>query len=119
METRSINQQEIAVIEKALERARVVDFEEGVLTTLTSLKVVDRCNCGCASVDFVPSGQAPPYGPIADAVAITQAGGTVGIIVWGSANEVTGLEVYDAGAGEHDLRLPIPETIRSLDAPAV
>jgi hypothetical protein len=114
MEIRAINQQEIAVIETATKRAPVIHIEDAILTTITTLKVVGRCSCGCDSVDFVPSGQAPPYRPIADARAITHAGGNVGITIWGSETAVTGLEVYDAGAGAHDLHLPIPETIQSL-----
>ena len=35
-------------------------------------------------------------------------------MIWGSETAVTGLEVYNAGVGERDLHLPIPETIRSL-----
>ena len=114
MEIRPINEQEIEVITTAVDRAHVVDVKEEVLRAVPLLNVVGRCNCGCASVDFVPSGQAPPYVPIADAIATTHVGGEVGIIVWGSENEITGLEVYDAGAGELDLRLPVPETIRAV-----
>jgi hypothetical protein len=112
MTIRAINEQEVAVIRTTMARASVADVQEDVLATLNTLKIVDRCSCGCASVDFVPGGQAPPYRPIADALGTTNAGGTVGIIIWGSENAVTGLEIYDAGAGEHDLRLPSPETIR-------
>jgi hypothetical protein len=63
MEIRAINQQEIAVIETAIKRAPVIHIEDAILTTITTLKVVGRCSCGCDSVDFVPSGQAPPYRP--------------------------------------------------------
>jgi hypothetical protein len=35
----------------------------------------------------------------------------VGVIVWGTADRVTGLEVYDLGAGPHDLTLPVPDSI--------
>src|SRR5215510_6350353 len=114
MEIRPISQLEVAVIETAIKRAPVIHIQDVVLTTLTTLKIVGRCSCGCASIDFVPSGQAPPYRPIADARAITYAGGEVGIMIWGSETAVTGLEVYNAVVGERDLHLPIPETIRSL-----
>ncbi|MGH7535357.1 MAG: hypothetical protein ACREMG_07215, partial [Gemmatimonadales bacterium] len=49
--------------------------------------------------------------PIADGIGTTPAGGKVGVIVWGTAEAVTGLEVYDLGAGAADLRLPDPSSI--------
>src|SRR5262245_42317507 len=119
MKIRAINEQEVLVIQTAIARGRVVDIQDAVLSTLTKLQIVGQCNCGCASVDFVPSGQALPYKPIADVLGTTSTGGEVGIIVWGSENAITGLEVYDAGAGQHDLHLPVPESIRSFDQGAV
>jgi hypothetical protein len=51
-------------------------------------------------------------------VGTTKLGGTVGIIVWGRDDQITGLEVYDLGAGEDDLTLPVPESIRPFEATA-
>jgi hypothetical protein len=76
--------------------------------------VVDQCNCGCASVDFAFAGEERPR-PIADGVATTPAGGGVGVIVFGTADAITGLEIYDNGAGERDLTLPLPDSIRGWD----
>lgn len=50
--------------------------------------------------------------PIADGIATTPSGGTVGVIVWGTDDSVTSLEIYDLGAGDGDQRLPTPESIR-------
>ena len=70
--------------------------------------------CGCASVDFEKE-QLGISQPIADGTGKTANGGSVGIIVWGANNLITGLEVYDLGAGDDDLGLPDPNSIVSWD----
>ena len=50
-----------------------------------------------------------------DAYGKTASGGHVGLIVWGTDRTITGLEVYDEGAGQDDLRLPDPASITSWD----
>jgi hypothetical protein len=76
--------------------------------------VVGVCGCGCDSVDFTPHDPSHTSAPVADGVGTTPAGGDVGVIVWGTSDAITGLEIYDMGAGESDLRLPNPDTIRPL-----
>jgi len=49
---------------------------------------------------------------VADGIGTTSAGGQVGVIVWGRGKAITGLEIYDLGAGENDLKLPIPSSIK-------
>ena len=66
------------------------------------------------------SERAPADRPVSDreievlaaALEHAPAGGEVGVIVWGRGNAVTGLEIYDLGAGPADLRLPDPASIR-------
>lgn len=36
----------------------------------------------------------------------------MGVIVWGRDDAITALEIYDLGAGEDGLRLPLPSSIR-------
>ena len=112
---RDINRQEMAVIRTALERAPKYDKCCDLIDQIESLQVVGGCDCGCASVDFQLHGQSPPAQPIADATGTTQAGGTVGVLIWGSAERITGLEIYDLGAGDDDLQLPTIESIGSWD----
>ena len=50
---------------------------------------------------------------LGDGVGQTAKGGTVGIIIWGTTEAVTGIEVYDLGAGQDDLTLPVVGSIRS------
>jgi hypothetical protein len=77
--------------------------------------VVAKCECGCASVDF----DAPPREEratlVADGTAQTSRGGQVGVIVWGRPDAITGLEIYDLGAGEGDLGLPVSASIIAWD----
>ena len=78
---------------------------------LPALRVVAMCECGCASVDFEapPSPERPMI--MADATARTSSGGEIGIIVWGRSDAITSLEIYDRGAGEADLVLPVVTSI--------
>jgi hypothetical protein len=62
-------------------------------------------------VDFARDDEGEHPRVLADAVGETPSGGTVGVIVWGHPEAVTGLEVYDLGAGDDDLRLPVPASI--------
>jgi hypothetical protein len=82
---------------------------------LEGLRVIDRCDCGCASVDFAPPDPARPAKPIGKGVGTTRAGDLVGVIVWGRENEVTALEIHDFGSVDTDLRLPDPASIRAVD----
>jgi hypothetical protein len=108
---RLISPTEVAVIRAALERAPRALSPARLLPPIEELRVVGRCKCGCDSVDFIPV-EMERSRPIAEAIATTPSGGTVGVIVWGTNESVTGLEVYDLGAGDGDLRLPTPESIR-------
>jgi hypothetical protein len=112
---RPISPEEVAVIRTALERIPTSPEYKSLAASLGELRAIDRCSCGCDSVDFAPHDPARPATIVADGLGTTLAGGTVGLIVWGRADAITGLEVYDLGAGDHDLRLPTPDSIRSWD----
>jgi hypothetical protein len=109
---RPISSAEIEVIRATLERAPSAPEFSALGQHLENLRAINRCVCGCDSVDFAEHDPARLPMPIADGTGITAQGGTVGVIVWGRADSVTGLEVYDLGAGENDLRLPTPDSIR-------
>lgn len=67
------------------------------MPTVGDLRVVGGCECGCASVDFVIT--TPEHRrTIADGLGILANGERVGVIVWGTPNAVTGLEIYDMSA---------------------
>lgn len=111
---RSITQHEIAVIRAAFEKAARVQLEPTVLERLGDLRVVERCGCGCDSVDFVEYDAQRPWQPIADGTGTTPAGTTIGLIIWGTTDAITGIEVY-ALDDNADLRLPVENSIRAWE----
>jgi hypothetical protein len=110
-ERRLIREDEAEVIRAALDRAKVADISEGATGTLSSLEVVSRCECGCASIDFELPSSDKRSTLLADGTATTPRGGAVGVIVWGRGDRISGLEIYDLGAGDDDLVLPLPTSI--------
>ena len=113
VQRRSISHAEIAVLRAAFEHAATRSISGAQIAAIEGLRVVSRCDCGCDSVQFeVPDGTG--HGdPIADGVASTSAGGRVGVLVFGTDQVISALEIYDLGAGEDGLRLPEPDSIRS------
>lgn len=110
-ERRSISRSEADIVRAALERASRAPLEETVRAAIPNLEVVARCECGCASVDFDAPSSEQHSGIIADATGQTPRGGQVGVIVWGRSDAITGLEIYDLGAGVDDLVLPVPTSV--------
>jgi hypothetical protein len=110
-ERRPISEGEVEIICAALDRAPVRTVTEAGRRVLGMLEVIGRCECGCASVDFdaPPSDERPML--IADGTGTTPRGGQVGVLVWGRSDAITGLEIYDLGAGDTDLVLPVPTSV--------
>ena len=105
-ERRGIREDEAAVIRAALERAQVSPVDEAARAAVSKLEVVGRCECGCASVDFDSPASDRRSTLIAD-----------GVIVWGRPDAITGLEIYDLGAGDADLVLPVPTSVIPWSSP--
>ena len=111
-ERRRITPQELAVLQAALTTGAEQALSKDIIASAPNLQAVDACTCGCDSVDFeLPEGNDRP-GILANAIGQTPAGGQVGVIVWGHADRITGLEVYDLDAGPGGIRLPVPASIR-------
>ena len=110
-ERRRIRQSEAEVIRAALDRAAVAPVDHTVSAAIPDLDVIARCGCGCASVDFDAPTSEERSGIVADATGQTPRGGQVGIIVWGRSDAITALEIYDLGAGDDDLILPVPTSV--------
>ena len=113
---RQITPTEAAVIRAALERTPSTSPVTKLRAPIEELQVVGRCECGCDSVDFIPSESELHSRPVADGTGTTPSGGMVGIIVWGTDDAITSLEIYDLGAGDGNIRLPVPESIQSWDS---
>ena len=108
---RQITPAEAIAIRATLQRAPTVTELPLLHQTIDHLHVVGRCPCGCDTVDFAHEETDQRVSPLGDGVGTTPAGGRVGIIVWGTEQAITELEVYSLGAADDDLRLPIPESI--------
>ena len=110
-ERRGISEVEIEVIRAALDRALVRTVDETASGTIATLEVIGHCECGCASVDFDSPVSDEHAAPIANGTGTTPRGGQVGVIVWGRSDAITGFEIYDMGAGDDDLVLPVPKSV--------
>lgn len=75
--------------------ARAGMDETNAARDVFKLRVVEQCQCGCSSVDFV-STEAPNErgGILADYYATVPEGFAVGVILWGTRDQVNALEVY-------------------------
>lgn len=114
-EHRPIRQSELDVIRATLACASVVPVDKTAEDTIATLQVVSRCGCGCATVDFAEPASDQRSSVVAEGVGNTPKGGLVGVIVWGRPDAITGLEIYDMGAGEGEVSLPLPESMRRWD----
>ena len=114
-EHRPISDQEAAVVAWLLNNALVNDTFQQDFDGIHRLRVVGRCTCGCASVDFTRDGQSNACRPIADAIAQLASGLKCGVILWGRDDEVTGREIYEMDPGTTN-DLPSLEMLRPWHA---
>lgn len=92
----------------------------GALTTgLDGLEVVDVCQFGCSSFELAPAGsnrRPKGYGhQVADAYAVTPDGKAIGLILWGTAEHLTYMELYSL-ASDPPFELPSADTITDVPA---
>jgi hypothetical protein len=111
-QNRPISTEEAMVLGAAFQCApKIPDAASHLVSAIASCGVVSRCGCGCDSVDFERRGAPGASCIVADGVGTTPSGGEVGVLVWASGDVITGLEVYDLGAGDDDITLPVPNSI--------
>jgi hypothetical protein len=117
---RNISSEEALVVAQAIAVAASSPDFVVLSETATSLKVHSICECGCASIHFRAEASGAASKPIilADGLGTTRAGNLVGIIVWGSAQGVTGLEIYTMSSTD-DGSLPVSSSIRPFEAGAI
>jgi hypothetical protein len=109
MTPRPISSQELDVIRRALQVCRTGDALPVHDSVASELLVASSCGCGCDTVEFKRT-DGDVAAVIADGLGDTSDGKGVGIIVFGTPETITCLEVYsfdDAPA-----RLPILDSIR-------
>jgi hypothetical protein len=113
IEPRPITPAEIDVVLTALRVASEVPVDTAAIVSVPNLRVVARCGCGCASVDFEHGGSSGRESTvIAEALGETATGRTVWVDVWARPDAITGLEISDEEPGLDEL--PIVSSLRSL-----
>jgi len=112
--SRSISSAELEIVRWMLQRAPTAVGKAYGAASLERLSVVDKCHCGCVSIDFEPSGQSSGAQVIADAVASWPNGIKAGVILWGKEGRVTGLEVHDMDP-DSAKKLPTVAVLRTWD----
>lgn len=82
---------------------------EKFLEQLENLKVVSRCACGCASIDFVdaPDG----FEVISEAEFRNQDGGLIGVLVFASRDKLATLETYSNDGSRVGKEIPHPNRL--------
>jgi hypothetical protein len=108
---RPVSRAELEVLRATLTVAATSQISPLVMETMNDLTVYSRCDCGCASVGFLPEGHTPAAKPtlIGDGLGLSDSNGQVGVIVWGSPSQIVELEVHWPHA--EGAPLPRPETI--------
>ena len=90
----------------------------GFLRQLADARVVSRCPCGCASIDFAIGGVVLPADAgihvLADYVWQTADGSQCGVFVFASGGLLAGVEVWSADGMEAVSSLPAIEQLRPL-----
>jgi hypothetical protein len=113
---RPITSEEAAVIRATLEHAPKIPDISPIAGGIDQLHAISKCGCGCDSVDFAEHDPSCPSRIIADGIGVTPKGGQVGVLVWATGRAITGLEIYDLGAGDDDIKLPVPHSIHSWES---
>ena len=109
-EDRPLTAEEVALTRWLLEHGS--DGAAMHVAELERARVVGRCPCGCASVDFAIDGEVPPTTAGLDVLADSEwrdpEGRRAGIFVFARAGRLAGLEVYTLHPDAAIARLPSP-----------
>ena len=110
-EDRPISEAEVAVVEWLIENASKVGSLEHLRDGIRDLRVVGRCACGCATVDFESFGRTLPARIIADAIGSDSAGRECGLILWAWEGRISCLEIYEHD-GDSSKEIPAVATLK-------
>lgn len=89
---------ELALVRWLLDQAPA-EISAPLQASVASLVVVDACDCGCPSVDFVREGQGAGAQIVAEAGGQLADGTSVVALLWSRDGAVSGLEVFDYDGG--------------------
>jgi len=119
-ENRPLTAREAAIIAWLLEHGNSSAAE--YLQQLDKVRVVSRCSCGCASVNFSIDGVIPPsengMGILSDYQFLTNEGHLCGVFVFEQAGLLAGLEVWSIDGLTKRPTLPIIEQLQPLGSVA-
>lgn len=103
IDPRPVTEQEAAVVEWLLDHAAFTDVSPYRAQPASTLQVVAKCGCGCASLDFeLLSKEILPYVMLADAIAFYPDRQWCGLLLWGTKNHrIAWLEIYDMHPVNH------------------
>lgn len=113
---RPASPEEKAIVHWLLRHASDSDAVARFSGTVDGLEVVDRCDCGCPSVDFVKEGQGAGADILAEANGTALDGLPLHLLLWGRDGRISGLEVYDYDGGTW-FPLPQPDHLFTGGAP--
>ena len=91
-----LSEKELSILKEALLVAPAQEQFSRHSETLTQLRVHSRCPCGCASISFISeeAEKSLETEVIADAMGLARNGELVGVMVWGTATQITSLRVH-------------------------
>lgn len=107
---RKISDAESAVLERVLTIAATDDASIALSKQARTVQVIGRCDCGCASVDFLTPERGQSARIVGNADANAPNGEYVGILVWAIDSELSGLEFYSHS--DNPAPLPVLASIR-------
>jgi hypothetical protein len=113
---RPLTAEETSLVEWLLEHGD--DQAAEFLPQLYLVRVISRCPCGCASIDFGVSGQAPAtengLQVLSDYQWETDEGAHCGVFVFAGCGFLAGLEVWSIDGQEATPQLPKIERLRPI-----
>ena len=114
LEDRPLSAKETELVRWALKHG--LPGSSSYLPQVEKLRVISRCGCGCASVDFSVEGIVPDYGMGIDVLSdhLWGTGGTdlCGIFVFARNKKLAGLEVWSVDGQVTPNELPKIEELR-------
>jgi hypothetical protein len=115
-EDRPLTAQEACLVQWLLEHGN--PDAAGFLPQMGQARVVSRCPCGCASIDFAVDGTVPPVGArmhvLADYIWNAPDGAQCGVFVFACGGQLAGLEVWSVDGMDAVSSLPAIEQLRPL-----
>jgi hypothetical protein len=118
-EDRPLTVEEMQLIRWLLEHGPVGAETPTFLAQLDQARVVSRCPCGCASINFAIAGQLPPPGAglqvLSDYQWVGNAGAEFGVFVFAKAGVLSGLEVWSIDGLAAANHLPKIESLKPIE----